>query len=42
MATYTISEIKETVSVLAEKYGAQRVYLFGSYARGEYGQFQRH
>lgn len=35
MATYTISQIKETVSALAEKYGAQRVYLFGSYARGD-------
>lgn len=35
MAVYTISEIKEIVSVLAKKYGAQRVYLFGSYARGD-------
>lgn len=31
----TISEIKEIVSSLAKKYGAERVYLFGSYARGD-------
>lgn len=32
---HTIPEIKEIVSELAKKYGAQRVYLFGSYARGD-------
>ncbi len=34
-AKYTVSEIKTIVSKLAEQYGAQRVYLFGSYARGD-------
>ena len=35
MATYTLSEIQNIVSTLAAKYGAKRVYLFGSYARGD-------
>ena len=35
MKTKTISEIKEIVSEVAQQYGAERVYLFGSYARGE-------
>ena len=30
-----VKEIKDIVSVTAEKYGAERVLLFGSYARGE-------
>ncbi len=32
---YTINEIKNIVSPIAEKYGVEKVYLFGSYARGE-------
>ena len=32
---YTIDEIKEIVTILAARYGADRVYLFGSYARGD-------
>ncbi|MBR3767855.1 MAG: nucleotidyltransferase domain-containing protein [Clostridia bacterium] len=32
---YTIDEIREIVAPIAEQYGIQRVYLFGSYARGE-------
>lgn len=32
---HTIPEIQRIVADLAEKYGAQRVYLFGSYARGD-------
>ena len=32
---YTIDEIKEIVTALAAKYGAARIYLFGSYARGD-------
>lgn len=32
---HTIEEIRKTVSRLAAQYGAQRVYLFGSYARGD-------
>lgn len=35
MALHTISEIRQIVSDLARQYGAQRVYLFGSYARGD-------
>lgn len=31
--TYSIQALKEIVAPLARKYGAQRVYLFGSYAR---------
>lgn len=34
-AVYTISEIKNIVCPLAKEYGAEHVYLFGSYARGE-------
>ena len=32
---YTVDEIKEIVAALAAQYGADRIYLFGSYARGE-------
>ena len=32
---YTIPELRAIVSPLAQKYGAERVYLFGSYARGD-------
>ncbi len=32
---YTIDEIKHIVAPIAERYGVQRVFLFGSYARGE-------
>ena len=35
MKTYTLSEIKTIVSRLAKQYGAERIYLFGSYARGD-------
>lgn len=35
MATCTLNEIQNNVSALAAKYGAKRVYLFGSYARGD-------
>lgn len=37
-AQYSIPEIKAIVSELAQKYGAQRIYLFGSYARGDVGE----
>lgn len=30
---YTVEEIKKDVSEVAERYGVQAVYLFGSYAR---------
>jgi predicted nucleotidyltransferase len=32
---YTINEIKKKLSPVAKKYGVKRMYLFGSYARGE-------
>lgn len=32
---YTVENIGRVVSKLAEQYGAQRVYLFGSRARGD-------
>lgn len=32
---YTIDEIRERVKPVAEKYGLDKVTLFGSYARGE-------
>ena len=31
----SISKIKAVVDSLARRYGAERIYLFGSYARGE-------
>ena len=33
--THSISDIKVIVGDLAKQYGVERVYLFGSYARGE-------
>lgn len=35
---YTVDEIKEIVAALAAQYGADRIYLFGSYARGDADQ----
>ena len=35
---YTVDEIKEIVAALAAQYGADRIYLFGSYARGDAGK----
>ena len=35
MAVTTLTEIQDIVSRLAAQYGAKRVYLFGSYARGD-------
>ena len=32
---YTVDKIKEIVAALAAQYGADRIYLFGSYARGD-------
>lgn len=32
---YSIPQLQAIVRPLAQKYGAERVYLFGSYARGE-------
>ncbi|MDD3704742.1 MAG: nucleotidyltransferase domain-containing protein [Clostridiaceae bacterium] len=33
--TLGMEEIRQTVAALGEQYGAERIYLFGSYARGE-------
>lgn len=32
---YTVDEIKSKVKPIADLYGVDRIYLFGSYARGE-------
>ena len=32
---YSVSEIRDIVKPIASRYGIERVYLFGSYARGE-------
>lgn len=34
-ARYTIEEIQEKVIPVAKKYGVKKLWLFGSYARGE-------
>lgn len=30
-----LKDIKKTVSLLGQQYGAERIFLFGSYARGD-------
>ncbi|MCL2069420.1 MAG: nucleotidyltransferase domain-containing protein [Treponema sp.] len=32
---YTIPEIKNKITCVAQQYGIQRAYVFGSYARGD-------
>lgn len=32
---YTIDEIRQRITPIAKEYGIKRMYLFGSYARGE-------
>ena len=32
---YTIDEIRRRIQPIASRYGVERVYLFGSYARGD-------
>ena len=34
-AKYSIAELQSIVEPLAKKYGAERIYLFGSYARSD-------
>lgn len=34
--TYTIDELKNIIAPIAEKYRIAQVYLFGSFARGDY------
>ncbi|MCC8049643.1 MAG: nucleotidyltransferase domain-containing protein [Clostridiales bacterium] len=33
---YTINDLKEVITPIAKKYRVSRVYLFGSFARGDY------
>ena len=35
-AFYTVDDIKKSIAPIAEKYQVEKVYLFGSYARGDY------
>ena len=35
MAARTLAEIQNAVSRLGKQYGAERIFLFGSYARGD-------
>lgn len=35
---YTIDEIKAKIEPIAKQYNVSKVYLFGSYARGEEGK----
>lgn len=35
MADYTISEMRKIVAPIAQKYGVERIFLFGSRARGD-------
>ncbi len=35
MAEYTINEMKQIIAPIAERYGVERIYLFGSRARGD-------
>ena len=39
--TYTIDEIKNIVTPIAEKYQIAQVYLFGSFARGDFDEIGR-
>ena len=32
---YSVEDIRRIVSPIADKYGVERMYLFGSYARGD-------
>ena len=36
MQSYTIEELKKIVAPIAEKYQIGKVFLFGSYARGDF------
>ncbi len=37
-ARYSIEELKEIIAPIAEKYHISKVYLFGSFARGDYNE----
>lgn len=36
--TYTIDELKKIITPIAKKYQIAQVYLFGSFARGDYDE----
>lgn len=35
LKVYTVDEIKNIASEIAERYGVERMFLFGAYARGD-------
>ena len=35
---YSVEELKEIIAPIAEKYHISKVYLFGSFARGDYNE----
>ncbi len=35
---YSVDELKEIIAPIAEKYHISKVYLFGSFARGDYNE----
>lgn len=35
---YTISELEQIIAPIAKKYGIAKVFLFGSFARGDYNE----
>ncbi|MGB4439155.1 MAG: nucleotidyltransferase domain-containing protein [Sedimentibacter sp.] len=35
---YSLEELKEIIAPIAEKYHISKVYLFGSFARGDYNE----
>lgn len=37
-AKYTVDELKNIITPIAEKYEIAQVYLFGSFARGDYNE----
>lgn len=36
--SYTVDELKNVIAPIAEKYQIAQVYLFGSFARGDYNE----
>ncbi|MCL2296186.1 MAG: nucleotidyltransferase domain-containing protein [Methanomassiliicoccaceae archaeon] len=36
---YTVEELRAIVRPVAEKYGVDKIYLFGSVARGDYNEY---
>lgn len=35
---YTISDLEQIIAPIAKKYGIAKVFLFGSFARGDYNE----